>query len=160
MAAPTSLADQYDVVVIGGGGSGLIAAVEAGERGASVLVAEKWPAVGGKTGMAVGSITASQTQMQTAAGIEDDHESHFRDLLKLIPPDQSAENYDLELSRLMVERGSHALARLIELGVEFSGPHPEPPHSVYRMHNVVPNTGAFAEVLGPAAVERGATIAT
>jgi len=44
-----------DVIVLGGGGSGLAAAVSSAQRGVSVLVVEKQPRLGGST-LAVGRI--------------------------------------------------------------------------------------------------------
>ena len=137
-----------------------MAALEAAERGASVLLVEKQPELGGTTAMAVGTLSASGTPLQAAAGIEDDVEAHYRDYLKFIPPDRRPADYDLELTRLLVERAPDALARLMELGIEFSGPHPEPPHTVYRMHNVLPDSSVYADVLSRAAEARGATILT
>ena len=160
MTGLSGLADEYDVLVAGGGGAGLMAALEAAERGASVLLVEKQPELGGTTAMAVGTLSASGTPQQAAAGIEDDVDSHYRDYLKFIPPGGSQEDYDLELTRLLVERAPEALARLMELGVEFSGPHPEPPHTVYRMHNVLPDSDVYIDVLSRAAEAHGAAIRT
>ena len=67
---------QFDVVVVGGGGAGLSAAVSAAELGASVLLLEKNAALGGTTGISVGSFTACGTSLQRAAGIEDDPGDH------------------------------------------------------------------------------------
>ncbi len=49
---------ECDVVVVGGGGSGLCAAVAAGELGARVLVLEKRPKTGGNSAMATGFFAA------------------------------------------------------------------------------------------------------
>ena len=46
---------MHDVIVVGAGGSGLAAAVEAATLGASVLLVEKAPACGGATAWAVGA---------------------------------------------------------------------------------------------------------
>lgn len=152
--------EEFDVVVAGGGGAGLMAAVEAAEAGARVLLVEKAPDVGAAaTGMSIGSISAAGTDLQRAAGIEGDTvDAHYEDLLLFAGGRES--DYDLELSRLMVEHAPGVVGRLTELGVEFSGPHPEPPHRVYRMHNVVPNSQAYIDVLRRAAEERGVVIRT
>ncbi len=47
---------EYDVIVVGGGGSGLAAAVSSAENGLEVLVLEKQPILGGTTGIAVGRL--------------------------------------------------------------------------------------------------------
>ncbi|HJO05389.1 MAG TPA: FAD-dependent oxidoreductase [Acidobacteriota bacterium] len=152
--------EEFDVVIAGGGGAGLIAAVEAAEVDAQVLLVEKQADVGaGATGMSIGSISAAGTDLQRAAGIEGDTiDAHYQDLLLFAGGRES--DFDLNLSRLMVEHAPGVVARLTELGVEFSGPHPEPPHRVYRMHNAVPSSQAYVDVLRKAAEQRGVTIRT
>ena len=70
---------------MGGGGSGLSAAVEAAKLGSSVLLVDKLANIGGATGMSVGTISAAGTALQAAAGIDDDTDTHLKDYLKLIP---------------------------------------------------------------------------
>lgn len=160
MVQPAWWDEEWDVVVAGGGAAGLMAALEASERGMRVLLVEKQPGLGGATAMAVGTLSASGTALQFAAGIRDDVDAHFADYLKFIPAGKSKEDYDLELTRLLIERAPSTLARLLELGVRFTGPHPEPPHSVYRMHNAVPDGGAYVDALSRAALARGVAIRT
>ncbi|GAC1327354.1 MAG: hypothetical protein NVSMB26_00990 [Beijerinckiaceae bacterium] len=64
-----------DVVVVGGGG--LAATIEAAAAGASVLLLEKEAILGGTTGRSVGSVTASGTDLQRRAGIEDSSALHY-----------------------------------------------------------------------------------
>lgn len=152
--------EAYDVVVVGGGGAGLMAAVEAATRGAEVLLIEKRAEPGGgATGMSVGSITAAGTAQQRAAGIDDDVDAHFRTVHEMAAA-YPGMTWDLALSRLMVEWAPRAVARLTALGVQFSGPHPEVPHPVYRMVNAVPGSAAYIEVLTRAAHDAGVTIRT
>ncbi len=152
--------EDWDVVVAGGGGAGLMAAIEAAERGARVLLVEKQPGLGGATGISVGTLSASGTALQKAAGIQDSVDSHFEDYLKFRPGGSAPEDFDLELTRLLIERAPDTLAWMIAMGVEFSGPHPEPPHTVYRMHNVVPDSSAYVHTLSRAAEDRAVTIRT
>jgi len=151
---------QYDVIVAGGGGAGLMAAIAAAEAGARVLLIEKFPELGGATRMAVGSISASGTEMQKVAGIIDDVDSHLADYLGLIPPGRIVDDYYLKLTRIIIDRASYVLQRLIDFGLEFTGPHPESPHRVPRMHNVVPDASAFIATLGKVAESKGVTIET
>ena len=69
-----------DVLVIGGGGSGLAAAIEAAVCGARVIVMEKNPALGGTTARSIGSISAACTPHQQRLGITDSPQSHFHDM--------------------------------------------------------------------------------
>jgi succinate dehydrogenase/fumarate reductase flavoprotein subunit len=150
--------EEWDVVVAGGGGSGLMASIAAARRGAEVLLLEKQPGLGGATAMAVGTISAAGTQLQEAAGVQDDVEIHFRDYMEFRAPGTSPEDYDLELTRLLIERSPETLQRLMDMGISYTGPHPEPPHTVRRMHNALPDAGVYIETLERHALEAGVTI--
>ena len=63
-----------DVLIVGAGGSGLAAAVSCAQHGLSVLVLEACAEIGGTTGIAVGSFTASQSELQRKQGITDSPE--------------------------------------------------------------------------------------
>ena len=77
---------EYDVIVVGGGGSGLAAAVSSAENGLEVLILEKQPVLGGTTGIAVGSLTACCTGLQQKNGIEDSLEASIEDVGKFVAP--------------------------------------------------------------------------
>ena len=131
-----------DVVVVGGGGTGLAAASEVARLGRKVILLEKNPQTGGSTSWSVGSITATNTPHQKKAGIKDSADEHFEDLAlhagALAPRD------NLALRRILVDHTTEMLDWLMSLGVVFVGPMPEPPHRYNRMHNVVPNSKSFA----------------
>lgn len=133
---------ETDVIVIGGGGTGLAAASEAALLGREVLLLEKNAETGGSTSWSVGSITATNTPHQRKAGITDSADAHFEDMAKhageLAPRD------NLKLRRILVDNTSEMIDWLMSLGVVFVGPEEEPPHRVARMHNVVPNSRSFA----------------
>lgn len=77
-------ADQtFDVVVIGAGGAGFSAAIEAKQAGASVVLLEKMPAVGGNTLISGGEMNAPNNWVQQKLGIKDDSADLFyEDTLK------------------------------------------------------------------------------
>ena len=137
-----SATTQTDVLIIGGGGTGLAAAIEAAELGRSVILLEKNAGTGGSTSWSVGSITATGTPHQRKAGIQDSTDAHFEDMEKhagaLAPRD------NLALRRILVDNTTDMIEWLMKLGVVFVGPEEEPPHRVARMHNVVPNSRSFA----------------
>jgi fumarate reductase flavoprotein subunit len=152
------MSDGADVVVAGAGGAGLMAALVAAERGASVLVVEKAPEIGGKTAIAIGSFTASETAMQRAAGIADSHDEHLADMTALAK--SIGITLDPDRARLRIREDAATLARLIDLGVKFTGPHPETPHRVPRMHNIAPGPRALVEALAAACRENGVRFMT
>jgi len=131
-----------DVLIIGAGGTGLAAAIEAAELDRSVILLEKNSDTGGSTSWSVGSITATGTPHQLKAGIQDSTDAHFEDMAKhagaLAPRD------NLALRRILVDHTKDMIDWLMKLGVVFVGPEEEPPHRVARMHNVVPNSRSFA----------------
>ena len=59
---------------------------------------------------------------------------------------------------LLIDRVPDTVERLLELGVQFTGPHPEANHSAYRMHVFTPHPMAVVSTLGQRAVERGVHI--
>lgn len=63
---------QADVVVVGGGASGLAAAASALESGARVIVLEKAPHTGGSAALSAGIMTAAGTDIQKASGLPAD----------------------------------------------------------------------------------------
>ncbi len=137
---------DYDVVVVGGGGSGLAAAVSAAERGLRVVLLEKQPQLGGTTGIAIGSFTANRTRFQRKQSIQDDPIQHNEDAALFAPLDIEARGNG-ELRQFFLEHAAATLAWLEGFGLSFHGPSPEPPNRVARMHNVVPNAKAYIAAL-------------
>lgn len=66
-----------DVAVIGGGGSGLVAAVRAAQLGARVIVAEKMDVLGGNSWYAGGLLTTT-SKFQRALGMEDQTDEYYK----------------------------------------------------------------------------------
>ncbi|MDJ0041169.1 MULTISPECIES: flavocytochrome c [Pantoea] len=73
---------QYDVVVVGSGGAGLAAAIQAHDEGAKVVVIEKMPTIGGNTIKASVGMNAAETRFQKLKGIEDSKELFYEETLK------------------------------------------------------------------------------
>lgn len=71
-------AEAADVIVVGGGGSGFCAAIEAGRAGSSVLILEKSGVCGGDTAASQGMIMAAGTKEQAElAGCDTDTPEAF-----------------------------------------------------------------------------------
>lgn len=137
---PNSTFDS-DIIVVGGGGSGLTAAIFARQAGASVILLEKYSEVRGSTGLSIGSITATGTRLQKKAGVIDSPQAHFVDMPKFAP--ELAKDDNEALRRILVDNVAESVAWLEGLGVTFYGPMPEPPHRQPRMHNILPNSRAY-----------------
>ena len=151
-----SVESVHDVAVVGGGGSGLAAALEARALGREVVLLEKNAQLGGSTAWSIGSVSASATPHQLRRGIKDRPEDHWRDMAgfngALEPRDNAA------LRRVLADAMPETFRWLLANGVRFYGPMPEPPHKKPRMHNVLPNSRAFITHLERAARRDGVAI--
>src|SRR5579872_954803 len=93
---------ETDVLVVGAGGCGLVAALAAHEQGARVAIVEKRERGGGNTALSTASIPAAGTRFQRAAGVDDDAARMAEDLMR--------------------KSGPHDMAHLTERLAEISGP--------------------------------------
>lgn len=110
------LSDQNaDIVVIGAGGAGLSAAVQATEMGAKVIVLEKMPMAGGNTLRATGGINACNTDFQKEQGIEDSVELFVEDTMK-----GGHDKNDPELVKTLAENSADTVDWLTKLGADVS----------------------------------------
>ncbi|MER5393813.1 FAD-dependent oxidoreductase [Saccharopolyspora sp. NPDC002686] len=104
---------DYDLVVIGAGGAGLAAAVSAAQQGLRVLVLESESEIGGSTQLSAGMLTAADTGVQKALGVDDSPErmfQHYMDLnqWRVLPGP----------TRMFCEQSSSLIDWLLDLGVE------------------------------------------
>ena len=73
----------FDVVIVGSGGAGLSAAIEAAKAGKSVAIVEKMPTVGGNTLISGGEMNAPGNWVQKNLGITGDSvEAYYNDTMK------------------------------------------------------------------------------
>jgi fumarate reductase flavoprotein subunit len=112
---------DFDVIVVGSGGSGLAAALTAAEAGRSVLVVESESRIGGSTRLSDATLMAAGTRCQRRDGIEDSADAMYRYYATL-------NRWQLQtgLVRAFCEDSSGIVEWLIGLGlafgpVEFSG---------------------------------------
>lgn len=152
------LSMKFDIIVVGGGGTGLMAAYSAACAGAKVLLVEKSQELGGTTGLSVGTICATSTRLQKEAGISDNPDSHFVDMEKFMGERKDRDNPALR--RVLVDEVPETIRLLEELGVTFMGPLPEPPHSQPRLHAVLPHSRSFIRHLARACRRKNVTLLT
>ncbi|MBI4192253.1 MAG: FAD-dependent oxidoreductase [Betaproteobacteria bacterium] len=155
-----------DVVVVGGGGSGLAAAIEATTLGREVILVEKNPELGGSTILSIGSFSATCTPHQIRKGIKDNPQDHFEDCGKFNEAVKNSHWRDfhnednLALRRILVYNAGDTLRWLESMGVRFFGPTLETPHRKPRMHNVLPNSRAYGYWLAKRARALGVDLRT
>ncbi|HCM89719.1 MULTISPECIES: flavocytochrome c [Vagococcus] len=149
---------DYDVVVIGGGGAGLSAAITAAEKGSEVVLLEKLPVLGGNTMISGGEMAAPGNWLQKEQNIKDSNDQFYEDIIK----GGDAEN-DPELVRVLADNALSAAEWLRDdVKVEFEdyllffgG------HSVKR--SLVPKNASGAELvkkLEKKAKDSGVTLLT
>ena len=150
--------ETFDVVVVGGGGAGLAAAIEARESGRSVVLLEKNPQPGGSTSWSIGSVSSSGTPHQRRRGIVDSAADHWADMPGFAGDLAERDNHALR--RVLCDEIPATFQWLLDSGVRFMGPMPEPPHRQPRMHNVLPNSRSFIYHLTRRAKRAGVDIRT
>ncbi|GAA0729376.1 urocanate reductase [Clostridium malenominatum] len=74
--------ENHDIVIIGAGGAGLSAAIEAKKAGADVIVLEKMPMAGGNTLISGAEYAAPNNWIQKKEGIKDSTDQFMKDILK------------------------------------------------------------------------------
>ena len=148
---------DFDVIVVGGGSAGLAAAISATENGASTLMIEKNPELGGTSGWSVGSITTSASPHQRDSNIYDTPDQHYLDM-ELFHAERLKGRDNTKLRRILVDNMPPTFDWLLSLGLVFYGPMPEPPHTQPRMHNILPNSRMLIHHLSKYAASLGVKI--
>jgi 3-oxo-5alpha-steroid 4-dehydrogenase len=118
-ATPSNLPAKWDretdVVVVGLGGAGAAAAIEAARAGAEVIVLERTPVGGGSTVLCGGLLyMGGGTPLQAATGFEDSVENMYNYMLAAAGP-----GADPEMIRIYCEDSVDLYNWLVELGVPF-----------------------------------------
>ncbi|MDL2306416.1 flavocytochrome c [Desulfovibrio sp. OttesenSCG-928-C06] len=142
---------EADLIIVGGGSSGLAAACEAVSRGLSVYVLEKEPILGGSSIICGGQMSFAGTPDQEAKGIKDSPQLFTEDLLKV------GENMnDAALIKSFMDLNLDTYHWLKNMGVKISDPQPNSGMSVPRSHQFAP--GQLITVLNKFATEKGAKV--
>ena len=76
------LKNKYDAIIVGSGGTGLTAALQARELGLNVVILEKNVKTGGNTSRASSGMNASESLVQLDEGIIDNNRDFYEETLK------------------------------------------------------------------------------
>lgn len=131
-----------DVVVIGGGGAGLTAAIEAKENGVNVILVEKNSIVGGNTNFATGGLNAAGTKFQNENGIEDSVELFYEDTMK-----GGKNKNNPELVKVLSENAANTVDWLTERGADLTDVGRMGGASVNRTHRPTGGAGVGSHLV-------------
>ncbi|MDX2222289.1 MAG: FAD-dependent oxidoreductase [Rhodospirillaceae bacterium] len=120
MGARAQSADAvWDLIVVGGGNSGLPAAIFAAARGARVLIIEAAGQIGGTLFLSSGQMSAGGTKLQKSKGIEDSGQLHYDDIMRI-----SKGTANKDLVRLAVFNAADTFDWLTDNGFQAKPEHP------------------------------------
>lgn len=107
--------NEFDLIIVGAGGAGLTAALEAKKNNISPLIIEKMDYIGGNTLKASSGINASESQTQISLNIEDTNDNFFRDTLK-----GGCGTNDKKLLRYFVDNSASAINWLNSMDIKLN----------------------------------------
>lgn len=109
----SQLADQYDAIIVGSGGTGLSAAIQANELGLKVAVLEKNEELGGNTNRASSGMNAAETTVQLKNGVIDNVAEFYRETYK-----DGGKLNDKDMLGYFVYHSAPAISWLAEHGIK------------------------------------------
>jgi fumarate reductase flavoprotein subunit len=109
------LKDNYDIVIVGAGGAGMSAALEAKAKGLNPVIFEKMPVAGGNTSKSSSGMNASQTKFQKDQGIKDSNDLFYEESLK-----GGHDTNDKEMLRFFVDNSASAIDWLDSIGIRLN----------------------------------------
>ncbi|MBT4739902.1 MAG: FAD-dependent oxidoreductase [Rhodospirillaceae bacterium] len=95
---------EWDLIIVGGGTTGMPAALFATERGARVLLIDKAPQLGGTLDRTGGQVAAAGTIWQKEQGITDSPDAHYDDVMRI-----NRHTSDPVLTRLLVDNAADTI---------------------------------------------------
>jgi fumarate reductase flavoprotein subunit len=134
ISKPESLKSQ--IIVIGGGGAGLAAALTAAENGVKTILLEKRQAAGGNTALARG-IFAAESPVQKRMKIDAQRDKLFR-----IAMDYSHWGTDPKIVRAFINKSGDTIRWLEEKGLKFEDVLHYYPNQIPRVFHVPEGRGA------------------
>lgn len=107
--------DSTDIVIVGAGAAGFVAAITAHDAGAKVILLEKQPFTGGNSMLSAGGMNAANTRFQSAKGIKDSSDLMFKDTMT------GGKNINNpELVKILADKSSESVDWLTSIGADVS----------------------------------------
>ncbi|MBR4208758.1 MAG: FAD-dependent oxidoreductase [Lachnospiraceae bacterium] len=116
---------EADVIIVGAGPAGLMAAWELAEGGKKVVIFEKMPFLGGCTSVTGCGIYTQETKIQKAWGLDNVYAGHstFEKRLasygRRLDPESPYYNPEMPFIDAMLRNSSAAVDKMLEIGVPF-----------------------------------------
>ena len=108
-----NLKKDYDAIIVGSGGTGLAAAIQAQQYGLNVAILEKNNFLGGNTMRASSGMNAAESIVQARLGVNDSMQKFYDETLK-----GGGYMNDREMLHYFVEHAPLAIAWLEDLGIK------------------------------------------
>ncbi|MGE7828404.1 flavocytochrome c [Paenibacillus sp. NPDC093718] len=109
------LKEKYDIIIVGAGGAGMSAALEAKEKGMNPVIFEKMPIAGGNTIKSSSGMNASETKFQQEQGIKDSNDLFYEETLK-----GGHGTNDKDMLRFFVDNSASAIDWLDSIGIRLN----------------------------------------
>ena len=119
-----------DILVVGSGAAGAMAAIDAASAGADVLVLEALPGFGGTAATSGGGVCIAGSSLQAQRGLGDSPAFALEDWLAFGGPDADEDWADLYLR----SSATHLFDWLSSMGVEWTGINPQEGNRLPRWH--------------------------
>lgn len=107
--------NDFDVIIVGGGGAGMAAAITLRDAGVSCIVLEADKKLGGATALSAAVMYACGTSVQRARGIDNDTPEAMFEYINTLAGWETHPS----ILKILCERSGPALEWLIGLGVQF-----------------------------------------
>ncbi|MBT2761190.1 flavocytochrome c [Paenibacillus sp. ISL-20] len=109
------LKEKYDIIIVGAGGAGMSAALEAKDKGMNPVIFEKMPIAGGNTIKSSSGMNASETKFQQEQGIKDNNDLFYEETLK-----GGHGTNDKDMLRFFVDHSASAIDWLDSIGIRLN----------------------------------------
>ncbi|CQR45972.1 Fumarate reductase flavoprotein subunit precursor [Paraliobacillus sp. PM-2] len=111
----SELKDSYDIVIVGAGGAGMAAAIQASDAGMNPVIFEKMPVAGGNTIKSSAGMNASETKFQKEQDIVDSNDKFFEETLN-----GGNRTNDQDLLHFFVDHSAPAIEWLDSMGIKLN----------------------------------------